>query len=125
MFTPNRRRGVNMYAATETSLSTTPKARAYDRASAIRALVGDSPVVYAVRLDNGLIKIGYTGNLPRRRNQLGGEIIGFRAGDLDDEQGIHDTLVEHRARGREYYHPTAPVLAIVNELRRPFGLPDL
>lgn len=54
-----------------------------DRAQAIRALApGDT--VYAVRLKDGIIKIGCSANLAGRRRAFGpeSEVIGFMPGDL-------------------------------------------
>lgn len=111
----------------EMPITTTPRSRGIDRADALRALIGDQAVVYAIRLDDGVIKIGCTRNLTKRRGHFpGGEILGFTFGDEADELQIHHQLHGHVARGREYYHPTAAVLSLVNDrMRRPLGLPEL
>lgn len=94
-----------------------------DRGRAIDALVQGRQVVYAFRLADGTIKIGCTSNLRARRNHyVGSDILGFMFGDYEDEQAIHVELVQHRARGHEYYHPTPEVLAVVNDMRDTFGL---
>jgi hypothetical protein len=91
-----------------------------------QALMSVGRVVYAARLTDGCIKIGCTSNLYQRLNQLAAtELLGFTPGDFDDEALIHAGLVEHQARGREYYHPTAIVLEVVNEMRERFNLPAL
>lgn len=83
------------------------------------------PVVYAIRTKDQLIKIGFTGNLAARRRHLSTrreDMLGFFRGTLEDEQAIHAQLVPFRARGREYYHPTPEVLAVVNDMRADIGL---
>lgn len=80
------------------------------------------PVVYAMRLRGDVIKIGHSGRLGRRRIQLQGTMLAFRFGTRDDEQAIHALLAEHRHHGREYYHPTPEVLAVVNEMREALAL---
>lgn len=86
-------------------------------------------VVYAARLADGTIKIGWTERFHDRLRYLKHytgqdvELLAFRPGGYDDEQAIHASLIEHRLEGRrEYYHPTAAVLAVVNEMRDQFNL---
>jgi len=94
--------------------------RRLSRAAALRAF---GPVVYAVRLPDGIVKIGHTTNLARRLNRLQAEeVLAFKPGTYEDEQAIHDRLVEHVAHGREYYRPVPAVIAVVNELRAHFGM---
>ena len=97
------------------------------RGEALRSLIPHGePVVYAIRLVDGVVKIGCTRNLPKRRAFYpGGEIIGFRFGDEDAERAVHARLRSSVARGREYYHLTPEVLAVVNEMREDFGLSPL
>lgn len=92
-----------------------------------RAMEELPPVVYAARLKDGCIKIGWSASLYRRLERLGGgtEILAFRPGTRDDEAAIHASLIAHRARGHEYYHETPDVMAIVNDMRRDLGLPLL
>jgi hypothetical protein len=105
----------------------TARMRDLDRAQALRALTMNESVVYALRLNGGIIKIGCSASLHNRRRfvEAGAEILAFRFGTYEDEQAIHASLVPHRARGREYYHPTAEVLAVVNDMRDDFNLPHL
>ena len=104
----------------------TPKRRGRVRTQAIRAMTNGESVVYALRLLDGTIKIGCTRDLPKRRTAYDrSEILAFRFGSLEDEQAIHAALVPHRARGREYYHPTPEVLAVINDMRSDFNLPAL
>jgi len=108
------------------SIAIVPGAREHDRAQALRALIGDRSVVYAFRLPDGTIKIGWTRNITQRRNFFAdAEIIGFTFGGYEDEQRLHDSLREHVDHGREYYRPTAEVLAVVNRWREVFRLDPL
>lgn len=88
-------------------------------------------VVYVARLSDGTVKIGWTEHFDNRLRWLANhtdqdiELLGFRLGTYDDEQAIHATLVEHRARGREYYHPTVQVMAVVNAMRDELHMPHI
>lgn len=85
-------------------------------------------VVYVARLSDGIIKIGWTQNFGNRlrylksQNRQSVTLLAFMFGDRDDEQEIHAQLTEHRARGREFYHPHPDVLAIVNTMRGDLGM---
>jgi hypothetical protein len=99
-----------------------------ERYVGIRALTATIPsVLYAVRLPGGTIKIGCTSNFASRLSSYGpdSEVLGFRAGDRADEQAIHKSLKAHLRHGREWYHPTSEVFAVVNDMRDDFGLPHL
>mgnify|MGYP006888288391 FL=1 len=104
---------------------TTPASRDIDRRQAIDALAEGSSMVYAMRLQDGLIKIGCSRHLAQRRVQLGGEVLGFMPGDFEAAKKLHDELWACRAKGREYYHPTPHVVTVVNRLRRHHSLPPL
>lgn len=85
-------------------------------------------VLYAVRIDV-LIKIGHTSDLAMRlrtlRYRQGArymQLLAVQFGTLADERAIHERLKPHLARGREYYHPTPEVLAIVNDMRADLGM---
>ena len=91
----------------------------------LRAFQAGEPMIYALELDDGTIKVGCTTDLAHRRSQLGGDLIGFKFGDFDEEADIHRSLRASRAHGREYYGRTAEVLEFVNELREPYGLAAL
>ncbi len=84
-------------------------------------------VVYAIRLTDGTVKIGWTQDLGRRKTYFGSEaqVIGFRRGSLADEQALHTSLAPHRHHGREYYNATPEVLAVVNDMRSAFNLEPL
>lgn len=116
---PNRtarpaRRVNTLYATTS---STTPRALAQH--------VG--PVVYAYRMWDGVIKIGHTKHVLNRISHYGpmSGLLALRAGTVEDEKAIHRALIQHRARAHEYYHPTAEVLAVVNEMRAAMRLEPL
>lgn len=93
------------------------------------------PVVYAARLADGTIKIGWTERFDLRLHwlkhhvQQDVELLAFRCGTFDDEQAIHSALVEHRAphteHAREYYRPTDAVLAVVNGMRADLRMPPV
>lgn len=99
----------------------------------IRALqvVGD-PFIYAILTGAGLIKIGITGDLVKRKIGIEGktkQILAFRPGDLQDEQNIHASLKAYRAYDTtlrtEYYQPAPRVLEEVNWLRSYYALPPI
>ena len=92
---------------------------------ALAAISAAGDVVYAVRLKDGLIKIGHTGRLHIRRAQLQGKMLAFHFGTYEDEQAVHQALQAHTAHGREYYHPAPEVLDVVNEWRSDLGLPSI
>ena len=84
------------------------------------------PVLYAIRLADRLIKIGWTSDLYGRWRQLvctdhAEEFLAFTFGSRADETELHRRLTEHVARGNEYYHPHAEVLDVVNSWRAEFG----
>jgi len=80
-------------------------------------------LLYAVRFPDGTIKIGHTVRIAERLTQLisegGGrpEVLAIKAGTVEDEQALHDSLAAHVRRGREWYNPTPEVIALVNEWR--------
>lgn len=89
-------------------------------------------VIYAARLDDGTIKIGWTRHFGHRLRMLKHavkqdvELIAFRFGDFEDEQAIHAGLIPHRIEGKqEFYRPTPEVLAVVNEMRESLNLPHI
>lgn len=93
------------------------------RAEALRTL---GPVLYAVRLRDGLIKIGYTARMDDRLYHFRGcEVLAFKQALAEDEQPVHNGLKAHLAHGQEYYHPTPEVLAVVNDWREALGLQPL
>jgi len=90
------------------------------------ALAALGPMVYAVRLPDGIIKIGFSANPASRITRFGPrsqvQVLAIAPGwTLADEQAIHARLRSHVASGREYYHPTVEVLAEVNTMREQVG----
>ena len=95
----------------------------FDSLSTIASQCG--PIIYAVLLDDNIIKIGYTEHLNNRMSDLGCGLSGLLAlmpGTIWDEQFIHRALKSHRAYGREYYHADAPVIKVVNRMRAKMNL---
>ena len=83
------------------------------------------PVIYAVLLDDGLIKIGFTTNINQRMNNIGcglGGLLALIPGTLRQEKRIHNRLIEHRAHDHEYYYPNAQIIAFVNAMRAKLNL---
>jgi hypothetical protein len=107
--------------------ATAPRQTHREQTQAIALLTQGRPTVYALRMPDGVIKIGCSSDLARRRQRLGldSEILGFMHGDFETEAAIHSQLRPYRARGQEYYHPVPAVLAVVNEMRDQFNLPHL
>lgn len=92
---------------------------------ALDALSLIGPVVYAMRVPGGVIKIGYTTQLNERRGQHRGEVLAVQFGTRAHEAAIHARLVDNRHHGHEWYYPTPAVLAVVNEMRETLGLDAL
>lgn len=89
------------------------------------ALTALGAVVYAVRTNDGLVKVGHTTDLLRRAHQVGSgmkAILGWRPGTRQDEAEAHARLRDSLARGRETYSPTPQVLQFVNQMRADLGV---
>lgn len=83
------------------------------------------PVVYVIRTDDGLVKIGHTTDLASRKRAYGSgwdRILLVQRGTVEDEAALHERFAEHVARGREYFHPAPALLAFVNESRALLGV---
>lgn len=96
---------------------------------AMTAITELGRVVYAMSIDDCMVKIGYTGNLYTRWLKLGGvasgaKVLGFTYGSWDLEQEVHASLIPYRALRHEYYHPVPEVLAVVNKWRASLGRRD-
>jgi len=121
--------GTNLWADEPTASRYTDRRiprETYLRCHAVRALQNGRSMLYAFRLADGIIKIGCSRDVARRINAYpGADILAFRFGDFEDEQALHRSLAASVARGREYYHPTPEVLAVVNEMRADFRLEAL
>jgi hypothetical protein len=80
--------------------------------------------IYAVRAEDGAIKLGYTIDVERRRREFCKldrghvEVLGSTVGTMTEEQAIHRRLQAHRIEG-EWYRPAAEVLEVVEWIRRP------
>lgn len=96
-----------------------------DQYSALQTLGKLGAVVYAMRVTDGVIKIGHTSRPGKRRNEIAGEILAFRFGSRVDEQLIHASLKAHRHHGYEWYYPTPEVMAVVNDMRADLGMEPL
>lgn len=100
-----------------------------DPISPVQAMAAIGPVVYAIRLLDGAVKIGWTSDLSQRKRTwriAGNEgILAVMPGTLDDEQEIHARLSDHLMYGREYYKQTPEILAEVNRLRASVGMDAL
>lgn len=92
-----------------------------DEKTKVGALAGE--FIYAVRTPDGSIKIGHTTNADRRLRFYGSASrpLALVRGTRRMESVIHASLRPYVARGREYYHVTPEVLAVVNHLRAKMG----
>ena len=101
------------------------------RAAAIEFHEFVPTVLYAARFPDGTIKFGCTGRIDVRLSHLRdvndepGELLAIKVGDFDDEARLHESLSAHVAHGREWYRPTAEVLAVVNQWRAAHHYPPL
>lgn len=96
------------------------------RNDALRALQGSADLlIYAVRTNDGLVKIGGSADIVNRLDHIKGgvsEILAIKPGTRHEERDIHRALSGHATDGREYYLPTPSVLKVVNAMRAPLGL---
>jgi hypothetical protein len=106
----------------------TPGARTYGSGGRTAQLDGLGPCIYAVRTQDGLIKIGWSTEVGERVTRIGGvgSILGIRLGATRaDENRLHRSLKGEAVRGREWYTDTPPVIAVVNAMRAEMGMPPL
>jgi hypothetical protein len=83
------------------------------------------PVVYFIRTNDGLIKIGHTVQLDKRRTRFGSgwqHILAVVPGTRQDEADMHSRFSAHLARGAEYFHPAPELIAHINEVRATLGV---
>lgn len=82
------------------------------------------PVVYFVRTDSGLIKIGHTVDLANRIKAYGGwrTLLAVQPGTRDDEHALHVRFADDLAEGREFFRASTGLLAYVNDVREPLGM---
>ena len=78
--------------------------------------------IYAIQLDSGPVKIGYTANDPRLRRATiqshhaeKATLIGFMSGSRADEKSIHLKLLQSHIRG-EWFNPTNQVLSFIKAM---------
>jgi hypothetical protein len=72
------------------------------------------------------IKIGWGRSLPTRLKTYPptAKVLGVTTGTLNDEQNIHRKLRPWVAQNREWYHPSAEVMAVVNEFAASYEVPN-
>lgn len=77
--------------------------------------------IYYLRLD-GMIKIGWTSNLPQRLQSYPPhyELIFDHPGTRADERDLHRSFRPSLASGREWYHPTPEILTHIQNQRARF-----
>lgn len=94
----------------------------------IAAIDSLGPCIYACRMADGLIKIGWSAEPGERVSRLAGvdNLLALRPGmTRADETMLHRRLTGHAAHGREWYTETPEVVAVVNEMRAEMGMPPL
>lgn len=83
------------------------------------------PVVYYIRVGT-LVKIGYTADLAqriRKFNRDDCQLLAWRTGgSLGMERAIHARLHRSLAKGREWFIPSAEVMAEVRDARVACGI---
>ena len=82
-------------------------------------------VVYFIRTDDDLIKIGHTTDLAARKRHFGSgwqHILAIVPGSREDERDLHRRFAEHLARGREYFHAVPELLDHIDALRARLGV---
>lgn len=75
-------------------------------------------VVYFIRVGE-LIKVGFSSDLGQRMRSYppDAELLACYTGSFAEEQRWHKLLTVHRANRREWYHPTAEVMAAVEDAK--------
>lgn len=86
-----------------------------------------APTIYAIKQQDGSIKIGHTKQLHRRAAKLGGlqNLLALKLATREEELALHKTLRHSLHHGREYYNPTPEIYALINEWRANMNLPEL
>jgi hypothetical protein len=81
------------------------------------------PLLYAIDLGGKAIKIGHTTDLAERIRHLANwsDVLAIKPGTRTEEPEIHRRLSPYVSDGRETYHRTPEVLALVNEWRAVYG----
>ena len=89
----------------------------------LRELHG-TELIYAIRLPDGIIKIGHTRDLTARRRHFNSDfdaILAIKPAPYEEEQAVHVQLKASVAKGAEYYYPTPEVMDYINGLRAALG----
>lgn len=84
--------------------------------------------VYFIRERDGLVKIGWTTDLASRKRAFGSgweHILAVVPGTTADEAALHERFAADLRRGREYFRPSAALLAHINDIRRDCGVEAL
>jgi hypothetical protein len=90
-----------------------------------RALRSLPPVVYFVRMPDGIIKIGYSASMETRMTKLGGDLLALLPGTRDDERAHHERFAHCLDHGLEWFRPEPDLLAYVDTVREGLGLSRL
>lgn len=90
------------------------------RAQALRSL---PPVVYFMRMPDGIIKIGHSSSLNYRVHALRGRLLGFVPGTREDETRHHQRVRHLLHHGREWFSPGPDLCEYINQVRAELGLP--
>lgn len=59
------------------------------------------------------------------KRKVGGQILAAIPGGYAEELQMHNHVKAHRARRREWYHPTSEVIRVVNMMRAVSGIEPL
>jgi hypothetical protein len=116
----------NNQALVERRIATTSAGNTPSSVPYLAAEIG--PVVYFIRTDDGLIKIGYTAQLHKRKAAYGPEwdrVLAVMPGTLAHEKACHMLHHQHLARGREYFRPAPDLIAHINEIRVRLHVPPI
>ena len=95
----------------------------FSKRQAMGILAQSGELLYAARMPDGVIKIGWTANLQRRAAAFpaGFQFLAIKPGTRADELAVHRSLAGHAVQGREWYPPIPEVLAVVNDWREALG----
>lgn len=88
----------------------------------------ESPGIVYYILRGSFVKIGTT-TRPRKRFDalMPDAVLATEPGDVELEKKRHEQFSAFREAsvGREYFHPRAPLVALVRQLRDKYGVPDV
>ena len=86
-----------------------------------RKMNGTRGYIYFIQADNGLIKIGFSGDPKRRLKGLktmcpiGLELLAVFEGSTGEEEKLHERFKKHRVHG-EWFKPRKIILKYINEI---------